>query len=389
MDYPHFFRRNHKFQSFNDVYGEEIGNVALGLTADFLKEEVGTDDVFLYHLGGDEFCIVCTNATIGRTSPFIDMIEVILKKYKSEHFHYEEKSFQFMMSAGISYSGSKKMLAYTDMALKDAKKRNIQLSVFNDDKKLEKVHQEDIACHKKLINAFQRDGLLSYFQPIVPIQDTSKATKYESLVRLKDENGKIVAPFNFLNVAKANRVYYKITRAVIVNTFKVISEYKIPCSLNISLSDIDNELTMQYLFDKLEQFEYNHLLTVELLETEDFKNYEKVYDFCMKIRSFGIKVALDDFGAGYSNFSHILNLPVDYIKIDASLISDIDRNRNSRIMVETIVELAKKLHVLTIAEFVSSEEILEVVTALGVDYAQGFFIGKPEPIDKHIERVKS
>jgi EAL domain-containing protein (putative c-di-GMP-specific phosphodiesterase class I) len=108
----------------------------------------------------------------------------------------------------------------------------------------------------------------------------------------------------------------------------------------------------------------------------------------MKVRSFGIKIALDDFGSGYANFSHILNLPVDYIKIDASLISDIDRNQNSRIMVETIVDLAKKLHVETIAEFVSSEEILEVVTELGVDYAQGYFIGKPEPITKHLEKLK-
>lgn len=378
-----------KFQSFNDVYGEEVGNVALVLTADFLKEQVEGDDLLLYHIGGDEFCVVCTNTTENMTSIFIETIESILKKYKAEHFYYDEKSFQFMMSAGISYSGNKKMLAYTDMALKDAKKRNIQLSIFNEDKELEKHHHEDINCHKKLISAFKRDALLSYFQPILPIQDSSKPTKYESLIRLEDESGKVLAPFNFLNVAKTNRVYYKITRAVIRNTFEVITKYKVPCSINISLSDVNNELTMKYFFDTLNNFDYNHLLTVELLETEDFDNYESVYDFCMKVRSFGIKIALDDFGAGYSNFSHILNLAVDYIKIDASLVSDIDRNHNSRIMVETIVELAKKLHVLTIAEFVSSEEILEVVTELGVDYAQGFFIGKPEPIEKHLQRLKS
>jgi len=379
-----------KFQSFNDIYGEEIGNVALGLTAEFLKEQIKDDDLLLYHIGGDEFCIVCTNLNNNQniTNIFIQSIEKILKNYKAEHFYYEGKSFQFLMSAGISYSGNKKMLAYTDMALKDAKKRNIQLSIFNEDKELEKIHQEDIECHKKLLSAFKREALLSFFQPILPIQDSSRATKYESLIRLEDENGKIIPPFNFLNVAKANRVYYKITRAVIQNTLKVISEHKIPCSINISLSDINNDLTMKYFFDILNNYDYNNLLTVELLETEDFDNYEIVYDFCMKVRSFGIKIALDDFGSGYANFSHILNLPVDYIKIDASLISDIDRNQNSRIMVETIVDLAKKLHVETIAEFVSSEEILKVVTELGVDYAQGYFIGKPEPITKHLERLK-
>lgn len=378
-----------KFQSFNDIYGEEIGNVALGLTADFLKEQIIDDDLLLYHIGGDEFCIVCTNSNVSITSIFIDTIEKILKNYKAEHFYYEEKSFQFLMSAGISYSGNKKMLAYTDMALKDAKKRNIQLSIFNEDKELEKIHQEDIKCHKKLLSAFKRDALLSLFQPILPIQDPSRATKYESLIRLEDDEGKIVPPFNFLNVAKANRVYYKITRAVIQNTLGVIEEYKVPCSINISLADINNELTMKYFFDILSSYDYNNLLTVELLETEDFENYELVYDFCMKVRSYGIKIALDDFGSGYANFSHILNLPVDYIKIDASLISDIDRNHNSRIMVETIVDLAKKLHVDTIAEFVSSKEILDVIRELGVDYAQGFYIGKPEPIQKHLERLKT
>jgi len=370
-----------KFQSFNDIYGEEIGNVALSLTAEFLKEQID-EDLHLYHIGGDEFCIVTME--LNNTNSFIDSIEKILKNYKAEYFFYEEKSFQFLMSAGISYSGNKKMLAYTDMALKDAKKRNIQLSIFNEDKELEKIHQEDITCHKKLLSAFKRDALLSYFQPILPIQDSNKPTKYESLIRLEDEDGKIIPPSNFLNVAKANRVYYKITRAVIQNTLAVIEEYKIPCSINISLSDINNPLTMKYFFETLNNFDYTNLLTVELLETEDFENYELVYDFCMKVRSFGMKLALDDFGSGYANFSHILNLPVDYIKIDASLISDIDRNQNSRIMVETIVDLAKKLHVDTIAEFVSSEEILKVVKELGVDYAQGYFIGKPEPISKHL-----
>ena len=375
-----------KFQSFNDVYGEEVGNIALQLTAEFLSEQIKGKELLIYHIGGDEFCIVCINSNVSVTQVFIEDIETILKNYKDEHFLYEDKSFQFMMSAGISFSGNKKMLAYADMALKDAKKRNIQLSIFNEDKELEKLHQEDIECHKKLTNAFKRNAIISYFQPIVPIQDSSKPTKYESLVRLEDEDGRIVPPFNFLDVAKANRVYYKITRAVIDNTLKVISEYKIPCSINFSLSDINNEITMKYFFEILNSYEYNELITVELLETEDFDDYDKVYNFCMKVRSYGIKIALDDFGAGYANFAHILNLPVDFIKIDASLISDIDRNQNSRIMVETIVELAKKLHIATIAEFVSSAEIFEVVERLGVDYAQGFYTGKPEDIAKHLKQ---
>lgn len=372
------------FQSFNDVYGEEIGNVAIKLTSGFLTEQIEEPELYLYHIGGDEFAIVCRDSHIISEYSFMEKVENILKNYKSTTFRFEDKKFTFMMSAGISFNEEKKkMLAYADMALKDAKKRNIQLAIFNNDKELEKGHKEDIACHKKLVTAIQNNTVISFFQPITPIQDKTRVTKYESLVRLiyKEE---IISPIRFLRVAKAHRIYYKITRAVIQNTFEVISKYKIPCSINLSLTDIDNTKTMEHFFHAIESFEYNELLTIELLETEDFKNYDNVYNFCVNVRTYGIKVALDDFGAGYSNFSHILNLPVDYIKIDASLISNIDRDHNAQIMVETIVSLAKRLNVETIAEFVSSKDILNTITKIGVDYAQGYYIGKPEPIKKHL-----
>ncbi|NOR57864.1 MAG: EAL domain-containing protein [Sulfurimonas sp.] len=373
-----------KFQKFNDVYGEEVGNIALKLTADFLTSQVEDDNTLLYHIGGDEFVFAVKDSTKLNNTYFIEKIEDILKKYRRENFIYEDKKFSFMMSSGLAFSGSRKMLAYADMALKDAKKRNVQISIFNDDKELEKIHKEDIDCNKKLMHAIDTNNIVSFFQPIAPIQDGSLDIKYESLIRLREDDGNIIAPFRFIDVAKQNRVYYKLTRAIINNTFEVISKYNIPCSINISMEDIENDRTVQMLYTKFDEFEYNHHLTIELLETEEFKDYKRVYDFCIKVRSYGIKVALDDFGAGYSNFSHALNLPIDYIKIDASLISNIDRDINSQIMVETIVGLAHKLNIQTIAEFVSSKEILDVVKRLNVDYAQGYHIGKPEDIEQHI-----
>jgi len=372
-----------KFQSFNDVYGEEIGNIALQMSANFLKEYLQDSHLLLYHIGGDEFVIVCKNEnSINET--FINYINDILLEFKAEKFIYEEKKFQFMMSAGIAYGKKKKLLAYADMALKDAKKRNIQLAIYDENDKLEKIHKDDLECRNKLKKAMENDKIISYYQPIVPIQNNNLPQKYESLVRI-DNEGTIIPPFRFIDVAKANRVYYKITKQVIKNTLETIEKYKIHCSLNFSLSDIDDEKTMKHFFHVIESYKYNELLTIELLETEDFNNYDSVYEFCVKVRTYGIKIALDDFGSGYSNFSHILHLPVDYIKIDATLISNIDRDHNSKIMVETIVELAHKIHVITIAEFVSNKEILDVITEIGVDYAQGYYLGKPAPIEEYLE----
>jgi diguanylate cyclase (GGDEF)-like protein len=375
-----------KFQSFNDVYGEEIGNEALQFTAAFLKEAIQELPFMLYHIGGDEFTIVSLHDISIDAQKFVFYIEKILTDYSHAEFVHNDIASHFKMSAGITCQKDKKMLAYADMALKEAKQKNIILSIFSEDKNLETYHKEDIACRQSIDYALENGTLLSFFQPIIPIQDHSKATKYESLVRLQDKNGKIIPPFRFLDVAKRHKLYHKITYRVINNTLSTIANYKIPCSFNFSLSDMSHQETMRYLENTLKSFAYPELITIELLETEEFQNYDFVYDFCKKVKAYGVKIALDDFGSGYSNFSHALRLPIDYIKIDASLISPIESDIHSQIMVETIVTLAKKLGVETIAEFVASEVILQKVQELGVDYAQGFHLGKPLRIEEHIKR---
>jgi len=341
-----------KFQSFNDVYGEESGNKALQFTANFLAQKVLNLPFMLYHIGGDEFAIVAVYNISIDEAQFITYIQEVLTDYSKE---------------------------------KEAKRKNIVLSVFNKDKDLEQEHKDDILYRKKINYALEHNTILSYFQPIVPIQNTNKPLKYESLVRLQDEDGKIIAPFKFLEVAKRHKLYEKITFKVIDNTLDVIQKYKIPCSLNVSLADMANDETMQYLEEQLDKCSEKELLTIELLETEDFQNYDLVLHFCEKIKEYGIKIALDDFGSGYSNFAHVLKLPIDFIKIDASLIANINTDKYSKIMVATIIDLARRLDVETIAEFVSSQEILNTVKNLGVDYAQGYHLGKPLSIEEHIK----
>lgn len=367
-----------KFQQFNDIYGEEMGNNMLRLSAEFIDRFVLKYACKVYHISGDEFVVVEKDTTRVKTD-FIVMIEELLGKYTQNLFRYEEKSFNLNISAGLSFSGDAKMLAYADMALKDAKKRNISLEIFAKDKKIEEEHIKILDCYNTLLRSFENDGVISYFQPIAPLQDATRVTKYESLVRLLD-NGHVIAPFLFIEVAKKHRLYEALTHKVVENTLHVIKNYQVPCSFNVSVDDITNKSTLDFIYGELELFSYCHLVTIELLESEGIEDYEEVLNFCKRARSYGAKIALDDFGSGYSNFSHALNLPIDYIKIDASLVSNIDRDKNSQIMVQTIVELAKKMNVLTIAEFVSSVEIYEMVKSLGVDYGQGFYIGKPEPI---------
>ena len=371
-----------KFQKFNDVYGEEMGNIAIQESAKFIEKYIDIEEAHIYHISGDEFAVAIKESTSIDKDRFLHSINHFLNIYKKNIFIIEEQKYSFIMSAGISFYGDKKMLAFADMALKDAKDKNQNVAVFSETKEIEKRHKDDIECKNLLLKAFENDAIISHFQPISPIQDDSLEIKYESLVRIKNGD-EIIAPHTFIDVAQQNKVYYKITKKVFHNTLEIVKKYKIQCSINLSIKDIENERTLETIYDILDNFDYNELLTIELLETEEFSDYDIVDNFCRKIRSYGIKIALDDFGAGYSNFSHILNLPIDYIKIDASLISNIDRDKQSQIMVETIVGLAQKLNVKTIAEFVATKEILDVVKKLKVDYAQGYYVGKPEEISKY------
>ena len=374
-----------KFQQFNDVYGEQRGNLAIRLSAEFILNHAKERPYHLYHTSGDEFVIACYENSLEDRAMFLEDVKEILHSYKEHTFTLENSTFNLILSAGVSFFGEEKIISYADMSLKDAKKRNVSLSIFDQEAQLEQLNQQRIECHQKLLRAFESDRLISFFQPIVPIQDKSLPTKYESLVRII-EDGEIIPPMLFIDVAKNNRLYPRLTQTVFHNTLNVITEYQIPCSINISVDDITNKQTLSLLYSTFKTFEFNHLLTIELLETEEFEDYEMVEEFCKEIRSYGIKIALDDFGSGYSNFSHILNLPIDSIKIDASLISNIDRDNNARLMVETIVGLAKKLNVVTTAEFVATKEIYDVVRELGVDYAQGFYVGRPDYIQNHLNK---
>lgn len=375
------------FQKFNDVYGEQIGNEALRLTGDFLKNTIPSS-LHLYHIGGDEFVVVADKETTISKEQFVNTVELTLKSYRKHPFLFEQNELFLSMSAGIAFDGLQKILAYADMALKNAKKEGKNYDIYQN-QNLEAQHKEDIDCYKKLLNALEHNRIIPYLQPIVPLNDKSLPVKYEALARLIDENSQVIVPTYFLQVAKQNRIYHKITYKIIDYVLSVIEEYRLPISINLSMMDITNEKTVKTIYEKLHNFKHCELLTFELLETEDFEDYKSVYDFCVEVKRFGVSLSLDDFGSGYSNFAHIIHLPIDFIKIDASLISNITRDFSSKLMVETIVDLSKKIGAKTIAEYVSSEEILKTVRELHVDYAQGFFTGKPKEVGEYIQSPPS
>jgi len=198
-----------------------------------------------------------------------------------------------------------------------------------------------------------------------------------------DEDGKIISPFFFLGIAKKTKKYFEITKIVIKQSFEMFEKSSAEFSINITIEDILNKNITLFIFKMLERYGIGSRVVFEIVESEYIQNFEEVLDFIQKVKTYGSKIAIDDFGTGYSNFEYIIKLQVDYLKIDGSLIKNIDTDENTYLVVSTIVEFAKKLNMKTIAEFVENEEIFNKVKELGIDYSQGYYFSAPKKEIKH------
>ncbi|MFL1707316.1 EAL domain-containing protein [Campylobacter sp. MOP7] len=206
---------------------------------------------------------------------------------------------------------------------------------------------------------------------------------YEVLVRLIDEHGKMRYPGEFLDIAKKISLYNDITKKVIGHVFRLVERYpQLSFSMNLSNSDIVNTQISDLIEEKLRICSYPEHVYFEILESEGVDDYEAVNQFINKIHSYNSKIAIDDFGSGYSNYYRILELAVDTIKIDGSIIKKLPFDKNARYLMQTIVDFANRQNYNVVAEFVSSPEILAEVRKFGIKYAQGFLLGKPVSPDE-------
>jgi EAL domain-containing protein (putative c-di-GMP-specific phosphodiesterase class I) len=241
--------------------------------------------------------------------------------------------------------------------------------------------RNNIWIFDKIKSAIEDDRIVPYFQGIVNNR-TRQIVKYESLIRLIERDGTVLSPFWFLEHAKKTKLYDKLTRIMVAKTFAVFEKSEYEFSLNLTVNDIISDETRSYIYNILEHSPVSKHAVFEIVETEGIVNYEEVIDFIRHVKQFGCKIAIDDFGTGYSNFSYLSKLDVDYIKIDGSLIRNINRDQDHLLTVESILFFARKKGIETIAEFVEDEAIFTTLMNLGVDYSQGYLFSTPQPTIK-------
>ncbi len=361
------------FSQINDFYGSRIGDLVLIEVAK--KIETLLDDRYtLYRLGGDEYALIKEDTE--EVEEFEKILAHILKKLE-ERFVVEGGQDISLNLTGGAAIGCEDILIKSNIALKNAKKSKKDYLFYEEGMFVAEEYENNIRWTQILKEAIRENRLTTFYQPIVNNQ-TGKIEKYETLIRMVDKDGTVISPYFFLDIAKRSKLYPHITRTVIKNAFEAFEKSSCDFSINLSVNDILDTQTAEYLKKTVAASPASDRVVFELLESEGIENYADVSDFINYVKRYGCKIAVDDFGTGYSNFEYLLEMKVDYIKIDAAMIKNIDRVKNSELVTETIVDFAKKLGIKTIAEFVHSKEVYEKVKSIGVDYSQGYYLGKPE-----------
>ena len=365
-----------RFQSYNDLFGSKVGDKIIQDYAAYLRQTIPYL-YEIYHLQGDEFAVVEMEQKSANT--FLAMIRQAAKLAHEFHFSDSNGDFILQISIGVAIDQDQPLIR-ADMALKHAKNSNESLVIYSD--QLIKPHRylENVTMTKELTSAIREERIIPYFQAIADTK-TKEIHKYEVLARLIDSSGKIVSPAHFISLAKQIRLYPDITKIIFKKAMDAVEEHGFHLSINLSADDIHHIPTRDYIIDRLALSKQSNHITFELLESEEAQNYEDIHMFIERVKHYGVEIAIDDFGSGYSNFAKILKLKVDYLKIDGSFIKKIDKDPDSKEFVEIIHHLAANYNLKTVAEFVSTESVYETVKSIGVDYAQGYHISKPKPLE--------
>jgi diguanylate cyclase (GGDEF)-like protein/PAS domain S-box-containing protein len=376
-----------QFKIVNDTCSHSAGDRLLKDVAAILQAGLRETDV-LARIGGDEFGILLKNCLL---EDAVGITENLLAMIRTINNDNRVVTFEVNASIGIAVldPGSESITAImrrADLACYAAKDhgRN-RIHIYQDgDQELTRRHGE-MKWVSRLTEAIKTERLVLYCQDIAPVRpDSGKRHHFEVLVRMMDKAGELVMPGKFLPAAERYNLVLALDRWVIARSFAwyAASRQDQVMSINLSGSSLADDSILGFVKDALARHSVPpSSVCFEITETAAIANLDCAIRFINELRQLGCLFALDDFGSGLSSFSYLRNLPVNYLKIDGSFIRGLDTDPVNAAMVNAIVQLGKVMGIETIAEFVENETILQLLTEIGVDYAQGYGIARPRPLD--------
>jgi diguanylate cyclase (GGDEF)-like protein/PAS domain S-box-containing protein len=388
-----------QFKVVNDTCGHPAGDRLLRDVTALLQARVRTADV-IARLGGDEFGVLLQNCDIEQAQRIAEAVRASIRDYR---FVWNEEAMSIGASIGLVAMSAEvesvaTLMSAADIACyaaKDAGRNRVQVY----DSTAGSGRHREMYWVARVTRAADEGRLELYAQPIEPVPGlareppTAGLRLRELLVRLRDEQGQLVAPGEFIPAAERYNVMAAIDRWVVQRAIEMLRAQPQPqpqpehearerllLAVNLSGTSLNDQGFMDFVLGALEDKEVARGLCFEITETAAVANLAHAAYVMRELKSRGCRFALDDFGSGLSSFRYLKALPVDFIKIDGQFVANIATDRADRSMVEAICQVGRALGIQTIAERVESREVLETLTAIGVDYAQGYFLGEPRPI---------
>ncbi len=382
-----------QFKLVNDTCGHLAGDNLLRQLSAILKEVVG-DQGIIGRLGGDEFAVFmddcCVDAAIGLANRLLEAV-------KDFQFAWEGHIFRIGVSIGLVPVDSEipkisELLKQADAACYMAKDlgRNRIHVYYPDDRELNLRHGE-MQWASRIYRALD-ENLFTLHAQLIGAMDADKHSMYEVLVRMQGDHGEIIPPGAFIPAAERFNLISKVDCWVVESTLKLLSEYPqfLECiefvSINLSGHSLADEATRDFVITQIAKYHIDaSKICLEITETAAVLNLEAAEDFITALKFMGCRFALDDFGSGVSSFGYLKKIPVDYLKIDGMFVRDIAEDPIDHAMVKSINEIGHVMGMMTIAEFVENDQIQEKLQILGVDYVQGFGVGRPTPFEDIIK----
>jgi diguanylate cyclase (GGDEF)-like protein/PAS domain S-box-containing protein len=379
-----------RFKLINDTAGHSAGDQCLIQVTSLIESCIRTDDV-LGRLGGDEFGLILKNCTQEDALKITGNISESIADMK---YSWDGCDYKLGVSIGINplsknTQDAADAIRKADLACYTAKDQGKDQVYIYEEEDSELIRrQEETYWATRITEAIDNDRLQLYAQPIVALKDNdAQKIHVEILVRLLDEDKQLIAPNAFIPAAERYNLMHLVDRKIIYETFSFIHKYSekdeniTQYSINLSGKTIDDKDIVDYINEIADRFEIDKkLICFEITETAAIRNLKKAKNFIKSLKSYGFKFALDDFGSGLSSFQYLKNLPVDFLKIDGSFVSDMVNNNIDHAMVAAINEVGHIMGIKTIAEYVENDQIIRKLQDIDVDFGQGYGIEQPKPI---------
>ena len=379
-----------QFKIVNDTCGHLAGDELLKQIGDLLRKHIRHND-FVARLGGDEFGILMYDCSPAHAYLACEKLRDIIKDF---NFAWEDRSFSIGVSIGVSSiniaSGNAvDLLKEADAACYAAKdKGRNRVHVFSPDDEELALRRGEMQWVEKIHQGLDQHRFVLYGQRIVPMNDEEQGLHFEALLRYRDDRNNIIPPGAFLPAAERYNLASQLDRFLIGKLLEWLAQHPqflsdlALCSVNLSGLTFSDETMLHFISEQFQRWRIpTHKICFEITETAAISNLSHATHFIHRLKEQGCLFSLDDFGSGLSSFAYLKNLPVDFLKIDGLFVKDILDDEVDLAMVKSINEVGHVMNKKTIAEFVENKQIFNLLKSLGIDYAQGYAIGRPVPLD--------